>query len=142
MDSAVAIDAYGNFVISWTGDPTGSWGLYAQHFSSCGTSQGAQLQVGTANSSSAVYSDVALDQWGNCVFTWSSSVNGNWTNYVQQFNVCGQAMTGQLQIGSTGSPYQTYTGIAMTLTGQLVVVSDGATCNGYNDVFAQIGLQG
>lgn len=141
MYSSVGIDGAGDFTIAWTGNSTGPWLLYGQHYSSSGAPQGSQFQVGTANSSSAIYADVAVDGSGNSVITWSGCQNGNWCNCVQQFNASGQALTNPIQLGSTTASYQTYAAVAMTSSGQLVLVSDGA-CNGCTDVFAQQGLQG
>jgi hypothetical protein len=137
--SAVGIDATGDSVVSWSSNQIGSWATYARRYNCSGVAQGCEFQVGTRSSSTATYSAVAMDGVGDFVITWSSCQCGTWTNYGQQFSAAGVAQGTQFLIGSTTASYQTYTGVAMTATGNFILVCSGTDSNGNSGVFTQLG---
>jgi hypothetical protein len=105
--SSVAIDAAGNFVVTWT-----SWyqdgdaaGIFAQRFNAAGARQGAELQV---NSYTAQWQDspaAAMDSDGDFVITWrGSGVGGSLGIQGQRFNAAGvrQGAEFLLSVGSDG----------------------------------------
>ncbi|MFN9971939.1 MAG: hypothetical protein ACK58T_18820, partial [Phycisphaerae bacterium] len=71
---SVAMDADGDFVVSWTsyaqdGDDDG---VYAQRFSAAGIAQGTEFRVNTVTADIQENSTVAMDAHGNFVIAWDS----------------------------------------------------------------------
>src|SRR5439155_4866196 len=74
LDPAVAMDAAGNFLISWTsiGQDGSGAGIYARRFSASGIPLGSEFRVNTTTANDQKVSTVALDALGNAVISWSS----------------------------------------------------------------------
>ena len=72
--STVAMDAAGNFVVTWSSYAQDSSvnGVYGQRYDAAGTALGGEFQINTYVSSNQQYSTVAMDAAGNFVVTWSS----------------------------------------------------------------------
>ncbi|MEH2089637.1 beta strand repeat-containing protein [Nostoc sp.] len=70
----VAMDATGNFVISWQSnlqDGSG-YGIYAQRYSSTGVAQGGEFQVNTETANDQSAPTLAMDGKGDFVISWTS----------------------------------------------------------------------
>ncbi|MEH2170433.1 MAG: hypothetical protein V7K41_28030, partial [Nostoc sp.] len=74
-NSTVAIDADGDFVISWTsnGQDGSGDGIYAQRYNSAGVAQGNEFKVNTYTPSNQSNSTVAIDADGDFVISWTSN---------------------------------------------------------------------
>ena len=72
--STVAMDADGDFVVTWMSDGQdgSNWGIYAQRYNAAGVAQGTEYQVNTATANNQSYSTVAMDADGDFVVTWMS----------------------------------------------------------------------
>ncbi len=73
--AAIAADAGGGFVITWTsGHDDGSYGVFAQRYDRGGTPRGSEFRVNTYTTSQQSGSPgaVASDPAGNFVVTWTS----------------------------------------------------------------------
>src|SRR4029079_3683395 len=85
----VAIDADGDFVITWQSDS--STDFYAQRFASNGTRQGDALRVNTSPTADQGDSRVAMDAAGDFAITWAGR---NWVDnfpdvYAQRYHADG-----------------------------------------------------
>ena len=83
----IAMDASGNFVISWRDTRNGDYDIYAQRFSSGGVAVDTNFRVnddtGAADQS---HQDIAMDDSGNFVITWQDNRNNDWDIYAQRYD--------------------------------------------------------
>jgi large repetitive protein len=72
--STVSIDQDGDFMVSWSGQGSGGYGVYARRYNAAGLAQGSEFRVNTtsaiANQKNAT---VALDADGDAIVTWAQS---------------------------------------------------------------------
>ena len=78
-DSDIAIDAAGNFVVTWMGEEYNGagWGIYGRRFNSAGSALASEFHVNTSTSNDQITPAVAMDTQGNFVVTWASYVQGD-----------------------------------------------------------------
>jgi hypothetical protein len=126
MYTSVAIDALGDFVITWSskGQDGCGWGVYAQRYNSGGCAQGGEFLVNTTTAGDQLYSCVAMDGAGNFTITWSSNSNNGcgWGVYGQQYTSSGVAYGSQFFISTSAAGNQQNGSIAMNSLGQAIVV--------------------
>lgn len=77
--SSVAMDADGNFIVTWTsfgqdGDAVGSGNVLARRYDAAGNALGGQFLVNTITGGDQRYSRVGADLLGNFVIVWTSTV--------------------------------------------------------------------
>lgn len=74
-DSDIAMNAAGDFVISWSseGQDSGTYGIYAQRYHAAGTIDGTEYRVNTQSSGSQSYPSIAADLKGDFVISWQSN---------------------------------------------------------------------
>ncbi len=72
----VAMNANGDFVITWSGHQSGHWAVYAQEYGPSAVPVGTNFQVSTNAGSDQEYSTAAMDANGNFVITWSGHQGG------------------------------------------------------------------
>jgi hypothetical protein len=139
---SVAMDAAGDFVVSWaSGDEDGSdYGIYAQRYSAAGIAQGSEFKVNTHTSGLQFNSSVAMDAAGDFVVSWTSyGQNGNYFGiFAQRYNAAGVAQGSEFQVNMYISDDQDHSSVAMDAAGDFVVswqsyIQDGS---GYG-IFAQ-----
>jgi Ca2+-binding RTX toxin-like protein len=123
--STVAMDATGDFVVTWSSynqDGSG-WGVYAQRYNATGVAQGSEFRVNTTTNSYQQYSTVAMDTDGDFVVTWSSygQDGSGWGVYAQRYNAAGVAQGGEFQVNTTINSSQLYSTVAMDADGDFVV---------------------
>ncbi len=101
---AVAMDATGNFVISWNGFDQGDInGIYARRYDNNGVAEGAEFQVNTDIPSFQANPTVAMDATGNFVISWTSfnQDGSSYEIYAKSYNSVGIAQGGEFQVNST-----------------------------------------
>ena len=78
MHSSVAMDADGDFVITWSSkDQDGNgWGVYARQYASAGVAKGETL-VNTTTAGDQEYPSVAMDAKGDFVVVWTGNGPGD-----------------------------------------------------------------
>jgi hypothetical protein len=157
---AVAMDAQGNFVVTWSSanqDGSG-WGVYAQRYDAQGDPLGGEFRVNTTTAGDQMYSDVAMDANGNFVVTWSSNPQdgSGWGVYAQRYNAAGNrlgsefraspavtgssgiSLLGLLQLNTTTTVNQEYSSVAMDAAGAFVVTWSSYGQDGnFWEVYAQ-----
>ncbi len=77
-DPAMAMDADGDFVVTWSsgGQDGSGLGVYAQRYDATGAAVGGELKVNTYTSLSQSSPAVAMDNDGDFVVTWSKPLSG------------------------------------------------------------------
>ena len=131
---AAAMDTNGNFVITWSsyGQDGSGWGVYAQRYNSSGVAQGSEFQATATTAGDQMYSSIAMDGSGNFTITWQSNGQdgGGWGVYAQQYTAAGAKYGNETRVNTTTAGDQQYASIAMTSTGQAMIVWSG---NGTGD---------
>jgi PKD repeat protein len=138
-DPSVAMNANGNFVISWESyaqDGNG-WGIYAQEYNSVANPMGTEFRVNTYTIDDQLYPSVAMDADGNFVIAWQSNGQDGdgygifmkryfYTPLSPDISVSPPSHDfGSVNVGSSSTPH-TFT-ISNTGTTDLVISSIGTT---------------
>jgi hypothetical protein len=77
---AVAMDAAGDFVVTWTDDTQeglGLRGIYAQRYAANGTAQGSEFRVNSYTTNNQFFPAVAMDAKGDFTVAWSGEGPGD-----------------------------------------------------------------
>ena len=122
--STVAMDASGNFVVTWSSPDSSGSGVFAQRFDATGVAQGGEFQVNTTGAGSQLLSTVAMDRDGEFVITWSSDsldVDLGWDIYAQRYSAAGAALGSEILVNTTTMQQQTFSTVAMDADGDFVV---------------------
>lgn len=158
---AVAVDAAGNFVITWQsqqdprakGEKTASYGIYAQRYDSLGVPQGNEFRVNTTTADHQLSSSVASDDAGNFVVTWASNKQDpagqgreytNYGVYAQRYDAAGQKLGGEFRVNTYTPQDQNQPTVAMNGSGEFVVAwqssgQDGSLWGVYAQKFTAAG---
>lgn len=121
---AIAMDAAGDFVISWGGDPGPYGGLFAQRYNAAGVPQGTQFTVHSFTTNNEYnFSSIAMDAAGDFVIGWQNAgqVGSGEDVYVQRYSAAGIALGGVIQANSSTAGDQTFAKVAMDSVGNFVV---------------------
>ncbi|HET6726167.1 MAG TPA: Ig-like domain-containing protein, partial [Gammaproteobacteria bacterium] len=142
---AVAMDAAGDFIVSWTdlsGQDGAGDGVFAQRYHADGTPAGAEFQVNTFTGAGQVTPAVAMDAAGNFVVTWTdlSGEDGSGKGiFAQRYQADGTPEGGEFQVNTNIAVDQANSVVAMDADGGFVVIwvdAGGEDGNGYG-VFGQ-----
>ncbi len=76
-DNTVAIDADGDFVITWMSDDGDDYGIYAQQYNSQGMALGEEIAVNTTKAGQQMAPAVAIASNGDFVVVWHGSGTGD-----------------------------------------------------------------
>jgi hypothetical protein len=141
MYSTVAMDAAGDFVITWSsnGQDGSGWGVYGQRYNATGKAQGGEFQVNTTTAGDQEYSTVAMDGSGNFTITWSSygQDGGGWGVYGQQYVAGGTPLGIELQINTTTAGDQKFSNVATDSLGHMVVAWSGNGATDSSGIYVQ-----
>ncbi len=123
---SVAIDAAGDFVITWvsTGQDGSSDGIYAQRYNAAGAAQGSEFRVNTTTTSPQFAPSVAIDAAGNFVIAWDSVGQDNPNDngiFAQRFNAAGVPQGSEFQVNTYTSLNQIYPSVAVDTAGNFVI---------------------
>ncbi len=137
----VAMDANGNFVVTWksTGQDFGGVGIYAQRFDATATPAGSEFLVNAAGSSNEDAPDVSMDESGNYTIVWETPSDGDSTGiYGQRYDNTGLALGGGFLINSYTTGVQEDPAVAVSPVGGFVVAWESYNQDGDNwGVFAR-----
>jgi len=131
LDSSVASDANGNFVVVWAsngsaGTDTSSYSIQGQRYNASGSPVGAQFQVNTYTTNEQRSPSVASDANGNFVVAWqsygSASPAFGRSIQAQRYNASGAAAGAQFQVNTYTSSNQWVPSVASDSAGNFVVV--------------------
>ncbi|MCX7399769.1 MAG: cadherin domain-containing protein [Planctomycetales bacterium] len=123
--STVALDADGDFVVTWSsyGQDGSGYGVYAQRYNAAGVAQGGEFRVNTYTTSNQYLSTVvAMDADGDFVVTWTSFQDGSgYGVYAQRYNAAGVAQGGEFRVNTYTTSSQRFSTVAMDADGDFVV---------------------
>ncbi|SFI09369.1 cadherin repeat domain-containing protein [Planctomicrobium piriforme] len=123
--AAAAIDAAGNFVVTWQSESQGSSDsdIYAQFFDAAGTPRGSEFRVNTNTSNYQLYPSVAMDAAGDYVIAWQTFLTNtsSWEISAQRYSSSGAAQGGEFRVNTTLANFQTDPEIAMNDSGDYVI---------------------
>jgi len=123
--SAVAMDASGNFVITWAShQQDGSdWGVYAQRYDRRGNRLGSEFQVNTYTTSHQSAPAVAMDASGNFVITWHSyqQDGSGYGVYAQRYDRRGNRLGSEFQVNTYTADHQAAPAAAIDASGNFVI---------------------
>ena len=121
----VAMDANGDFVITWTsyGQDGDRDGIFARRYNFRSQPLDDEVQVNGTWVNRQEASDVAVDADGNFVIVWDSfGQDGNsWGVYGQRYDSAGQRLGGEFRINQYSDDKQVYPQVAMDVDGDFVV---------------------
>jgi Ca2+-binding RTX toxin-like protein len=124
-NSTVAIDADGDFVISWQsfGQDGSGYGIYAQRYNSAGVAQGNEFKVNTSANNDQSNSTVAIDTNGNFVISWQSlgQDGSGYGIYAQRYNSAGVAQGNEFKVNTSASNDQSNSTVAIDTNGNFVI---------------------
>ncbi len=140
--SSVAMDADGDFVITWTSsqdDGLGiSYGIYAQRYNSAGVAQDGEFLVNAPSFADQNESTIAIDSTGNFIITWTGNDAGGRGIFAQRYNSAGVAQGVEFRVNTETTGEQRASSVAMDADGDFVVTwtSNGQDGN-LDGVYAQ-----
>ena len=123
---SVAMDADGNFVVTWksSGTDGDSNGIFARRFQADGTALDvADVQVNTYTTGSQERPDVSVDADGDYVIVWESAgQDGDGLGtYLQQYSADGTPAGGETRVNTSTQTQQGLAAVAMEDNGEFVV---------------------
>ncbi|MGE5609876.1 MAG: SdrD B-like domain-containing protein, partial [Bacillota bacterium] len=130
--SHVAMDAEGNFAVTWSNWDAGDsrYEVYARLYSAAGTPITGEFAVGSGPSgvqrADALADGIAMQPNGDFAIVWTTEYPmGQCTTYAQRFNAAGQVQGAAIPVGSTpGSARDSVAcSMAMDADGELVVTA-------------------
>jgi Ca2+-binding RTX toxin-like protein len=136
--SSVAMDADGNFVVTWDSEAQGN--IYAQRYDAAGLPTGDEFPVNTNTTSVHSHSSVAMDADGDFVVVWQNfGQDGSGLGvYAQRFDSVGVAQGAEFRVNTVTTNDQESPSVAMNAVGDFVVTwqSDGQDGSG-TGIYAQ-----
>lgn len=125
-EAAIAMDAYGDFVIVWSGEGTSDdSGVFAQVYDRTGKAFGSRIRINQSVLGVQNMPSVAMDSDGNFVVTWTSFADGADSNgaiYARRYNIVGTALSDQFLVNTTIMNRQDSPDVAMDSDGDFVIV--------------------
>jgi hypothetical protein len=142
---AVAMDADGDFVVTWQSEGSGFGFFFAQRFDAAGSKQGAEFQVNTtiANnpiSPGFVRSFLDMDADGDFVVVWNSYDQDGDTSaiFARRFDAAGLARdAAEFPVNATTTNFQGGPAVAMDADGDFVVAWMGYGPGDGSGIFAR-----
>jgi len=126
---AIALDADGDFVVSWQsiGQDGGGTGVYAQRYNAAGVAQGSEFRVNSFTTNAQSNTTIALDADGDFVVSWQSNGQDEPAQatlsgiYAQRYNAAGVAQGSEFQVNTFVTRTQSFPAIALDADGDFVV---------------------
>jgi Ca2+-binding RTX toxin-like protein len=122
---AVAMDADGDFVVTWQShyQDGSSWGVYAQRYDATGAAVGGEFQVNSHTANNQYSPAFAMDNDGDFVVTWQSDGQdgSSYGVYAQRYDAAGAAVGGEFRVNTYTASGQSSPAVAMDNDGDFVV---------------------
>jgi hypothetical protein len=138
----VAMDAAGNYVITWVsnGQDGSGYGVYAQRYDATGAAVGGEFRVNQYTTGGQSEASVAMDAAGNFVVSWSSAQPGgnSLDIYARLYDAAGVALGSEFLVNSYTTGFQNDSSVAMDADGDFVVIWTSLFQDGSGDgIYAQ-----
>jgi hypothetical protein len=121
---SAAMDADGDFVITWDGNgPGDSIGVFAQRYNAAGVKQGAEFRVNTFTTDMQALSSVAMDPGGNFIVAWESNLQDGSSMgvFAQRFDSTGAASGAEFRVNTYSTGFQGIPSLAVDAAGGFVI---------------------
>lgn len=123
--SAIAMDADGNFVVTWQSNVQdgGGYGIYAQRYNATGVPQGTEFRVNTWITQSQLAPAIAMEADGDFIITWQSkSQDGSgYGIYAQRYNASGTPQGTEFRVSTRTTNDQSSPSVGMDANGNFVI---------------------
>ncbi len=132
-DPAVAMKHDGSFVAVWSGNGTGdSDGVFLRRFSANGTPLSGEIRVNVTTTRSQDRPAVAMDDAGNFVVVWTSSLEdgAGLGVFARRYDANGNPLGTPFQVNSSSAGDQLQPQVAMAADGQFWVVWESSDRDG------------
>jgi hypothetical protein len=139
IDSFIASDPAGNFVVAWDsyGQDGDGYGVVARRFDRTGAAVSDEFMVNTFTTGGQYADAVAMDASGNFVVVWTQNGGGSYGIFARRYDNAGNPLGGQFQVDTT-SDYNGFADAKSNAAGNFVVVWHGApTGTGQKDIVAR-----
>ena len=139
-EPGIAMDAEGDFVITWESDKqdNGGFGVYAQRYNAAGTPAGGEFRVNATSLATQKNPSIAMDADGDFVIAWDSTQDGIPNIYARRYSANGIATADELAVNSFTTGSQSDPSIAMDAGGDYVIVWNSFGQDGDNfGIYAQ-----
>ncbi|NOX38732.1 MAG: hypothetical protein GXO78_14475, partial [Calditrichaeota bacterium] len=132
------MDNDGNFVVVWEDYRNGDSDIYAQRYTSDGTSLGPNFRINDdIGNAWQEYPSISMDVIGNFVVVWEDYRNGDWDIYAQRYASDGTPLGSNFKVNDdNGSWRQMEPAISLDESGNFVVVWSDRR-NWDRDIYAQ-----
>jgi hypothetical protein len=146
---AVAMDADGDFVVTWESNQDGSsYEVYAQRYNAAGVAQGSEFRVNTYTTLTQGAPSAAMDANGDFVVAWYSSPGQDGDSagiYAQRYNAAGMAQGSEFRANTYTTNAQVFASVAMDADGDFVVawqsnLQDGSSYGVYAQRYNAAGV--
>jgi hypothetical protein len=128
----IAMDPYGNFVITWqsNGQDGNGYGIYAQQYDSMGNITISEFKVNTYTADNQDEPAIAMDSRGYYVIAWESFAQdgSNWGIYSKRYNNIPQCSISDIQISGI-------TDTSATITWKSNIPSDSRVDYGFSKAY-------
>jgi len=143
---SIAMDAVGNFVVAWDGDPdlAGQDDIHARLYDADGTPMGGQFLVNTTTTCAQQYPQAAMNENGEFVIVWDCRIDPDDDNqrdiFGQRFGSSGEFIGDEFQINTFELNDQRYPAVAISEAGGFVAAWQSQTQDGSRfGIFARPG---
>jgi len=134
----IAVDADGNFIITWEDDRNGPWEIYLQRYLSNGTPLGSNFKVEDITYSDwALDPSISMDEPGNFTVAWRDNRNNLFDIFCKRFSSNGTVIGNSFQVNNeSGTGYRCTPCISTNTNGNFTIAWTELD-DGNRDVYAQ-----
>jgi hypothetical protein len=137
---SISVNDSGDFIITWADERNGfdNYDIYAQCYSSDGTSQDSNFKVNDDQGIASQYHpSISVDSIGNFIISWWDGRNGPFDIYAQRFASGGTVLGSNFRVNDyPGSGYQGIPSISTDGSGNFIITWIDER-NGNQDIYAQ-----
>lgn len=138
--AAVAMDADGDFVVTWTDHNQPVQTIMLRRFNIAGTAQSNETFVDPSQLFTLANSSVAMDNAGNFVVVWQSNnqdFNSTDGIFAQRFNAAGVTQGAQFQVNSVAVGDQHSPDVIMENDSEFIIVFEGNGAGDSDGIFGR-----
>ncbi len=143
----VAMDADGDFVVTWTSDDGWGIGVYARRYNSSGIAQGSEFRVNSYTPVTQGPATVAMDEDGDIVIAWPSWLqdDSGYAIYARRYNSAGVPQGDEFRVNTYTTDNQQSPRVALDGDGDFIVAwssdnQDGASQGVYAQRYDSTGV--
>lgn len=131
-NSAITVDADGDFIIAWQDNSSGFSEIRTQRYTANGTPVGGESNASRIPVGSRGNAKIASDTAGNTVVVWQSANQdgSGYGIYAQRYSAAGIAQGNEFRVNTTTAGNQKLPDVAMDLDGDFVVTWQSANQDG------------